>query len=245
MNKFVLSLALLAGIAPLQSAAAQDGAPQPSFDCAAATQPLEALICADAELAALDAEMAEAYRRRLAASDSAAEETLRLEQRAWSGNRVAACGVDGSETLDVEDAISCLTALYRARIEQLAPVAAAGNSAVPTSGYAWLMGEWRVTALRSAAADAERAAIAKGWVGRSILLAEAPIATLSGAACSFPRYRAQPAPEPEFGDLSQYPTAVMVRVSCVGVALLDVVRLSDDQMLLAEGDAILELERRR
>jgi hypothetical protein len=107
------------------------------------------------------------------------------------------------------------------------------------------MGQWRVAGLRVAPADQALAAAAQGWVGRELTLAEAPISTLAGDACSFPRYHAEPAPSPEFGDLSQYPTAVMVRVSCVGVALLDLVRLTDDQMLLSEGRAVLELERRR
>ncbi len=69
--------------------------------------------------------------------------------------------------------------------------------------------------------------------------------TLRGDACSLPRYRVEPAAGAEFGDLSQYPAAVMVRVMCVGVALIDVVRLTDDQMLLSEGEAVLELVRRR
>jgi hypothetical protein len=70
------------------------------------------------------------------------------------------------------------------------------------------------------------------------------MATPSGAACSFPRYSAEPAPGPEFGDLADYPTAVMVRVSCVGIALLDVVRLTDEKILLGEGEVVFELERR-
>jgi hypothetical protein len=107
------------------------------------------------------------------------------------------------------------------------------------------MGEWRVAGLRAAPADPERAASARGWVGRSLKLAEAPIVTLRGDACSLPRYHAEPAADLEFGDLSQYPTAVMVRVMCVGVALIDLVRLTDDQMLLSEGEAVLELVRRR
>lgn len=74
---------------------------------------------------------------------------------------------------------------------------------------------------------------------------EAPIATLDGAVCSFPRYSAEPAPGPEFGDLSEYPTAVMVRLTCLGIALLDVVRLTDEKILLGEGEVVFELERRR
>ncbi len=238
----LLAMVILA--AACGPAVAQDAAPQPSFDCAAASQPLETLICADEELAALDSDLAKAYRARLAATSGDAQATLRLEQRAWAGNRAAACGIDGGDALEVDDAIGCLSALYRARIDALAPSDAAVAAPPSSAGYGWLMGNWRVAALRTAPADANRAAAAKGWVGRDLSLAEAPIRTLAGDSCSIPRYHAEPAPGPEFGDLSQYPTAVMVRVTCVGIALLDVVRLGDDRMLLSEGEAVLELQRR-
>ena len=236
--------AILFATAVTAQAMAQDATPRPSFDCAAAAQPLETLICADDELASLDVDMAQAYRARLAATSGDAQATLRLEQRAWAGNRAAACGIDGSEALEVDDAIGCLSALYRARIDALAPRDAAAAPPPPSSGYAWLMGNWRVAALRTPPADADQAAAAKGWVGRDLSLAEAPIRTLSGDSCSFPHYHAEPAPGPEFGDLSQYPTAVMVRVTCIGVALVDLVRLGNDRMLLSDGRAVLELQRR-
>lgn len=239
MSRFTFPLASL-----ILLAANVAMAQQPSFDCAAAQQPVETLICADTELAALDAELAEAYRARLAATAGDAQATLRLEQRAWSANRAGACGVEAKEAIEVDDAIGCLTALYRARIETLSP--GDGRVATPASaGYGWLMGQWRVAALRKSPADAARATTAGGWVGRDLTLAEAPITTLSGDSCSHPHYHAEPVPGPEFGDLSQYPTAVMVRVSCVGVALLDLVRLTDDRIMLSEGEAVLDLERRR
>jgi len=245
MNKRVASLALMFAASLASPAAAQEDVPRPSFDCAAAAQPVEALICADMELADLDAELSAAYGARVAALAGDAQATLRQEQRAWSGNRGAVCGVDGEPAIEVDDAIGCLTAFYRARLEVLAPRAAKQATTTVSSGYGWLMGEWRVAALRAAPADSARAEMARGWIGRSLALAEAPIVTLRGDACSLPRYHAEPAPGPEFGDLSQYPTAVMVRVSCVGVALIDLVRLTDDQVLLSEGEAVLELERRR
>lgn len=240
MNKLVI-----ATVFPVLFAVFPAAAQQPSFDCAAAAQPVETLICADAELAALDAELAEAYRARLAATAGDDQATLRLQQRAWSGNRAGACGVEDEAPIEVDDAIGCLAALYRARIETLTPGDGRVASTAPSGGYAWLMGQWRVTALRRSPASPARAAVTQGWVGRELALAEAPITTLAGDSCSFPHYHAEPAPGPEFGDLSQYPTAVMVRVSCVGVALLDLVRLTDDQVLLSEGEAVLELERRR
>lgn len=245
MNKRVASLVLTLAASLATSAAAQDDVPRPSFDCAAATQPVETLICADVELADLDAELSAAYGARLATLSGDAQAALRQEQRAWSGSRGAVCGVEAEPAIEVDDAIGCLTALYRARLDVLAPSAAKPAAATASSGYGWLMGEWRVTALRAAPADAARAELARGWIGRTVILAEAPIVTLRGDACSLPRYHAEPAAGPEFGDLSQYPTAVMVRVSCVGVALIDLVRLTDEQVLLSEGEAVLELVRRR
>jgi uncharacterized protein YecT (DUF1311 family) len=242
MNKAIAPLILMAASLLATPAMAQDDEPRPSFDCAAATLPVEALICGDVELAELDAELGAAYAARLAALAGDAQAALRQEQRSWSGNRGSVCGVEAEPAIEVDDAIGCLMALYRARLDVLEPSAA---KATARSGFGWLMGEWRVAALRAAPADTARAELAKGWVGRSLTLAEAPIVTLRGDACSLPRYHAEPAAGPEFGDLSQYPTAVMVRVMCVGVALIDLVRLTDDQMLLSEGEAVLELVRRR
>jgi hypothetical protein len=171
-----------------------------------------------------------------------AQSKLRDEQRAWAANRTASCGIDGGSTADAADATGCLAALYRARIAALQP--AGGKREVSVSGYAWLMGDWNVAAIRKQAADPVRADAAKAQLGRTVHFAETPVVTLGGAACSFPRYDAEPAPGAEFGDLSGYPAAVMVRVSCVGIALLDVVRLTDERILLGEGEVVFELERR-
>jgi uncharacterized protein YecT (DUF1311 family) len=245
MNKAIASPILMVAALLATPAVAQDDEPRPSFDCAAATQPVEALICGDVALAELDVELSAAYKARLAALANDAQETLRQEQRSWSGSRGGVCGVEAESVIDVDDAIGCLMALYRARLDVLMPGSTKPAAGAASSGYGWLMGEWRVAALRAAPADAARAELAKGWVGRNLTLAEAPIVTLRGDACSLPRYHAEPAAGPEFGDLSQYPTAVMVRVVCVGVALIDLVRLTDDQILLSEGEAVLELVRRR
>ena len=107
------------------------------------------------------------------------------------------------------------------------------------------MGDWSVAAIHKAPTDPRRADAARAQLGRTMRFAEGPVSTLDGASCSFPRYRAEPAPGPQFGDLGEYPTAVTVRLSCVGIALLDVVRLTDEKILIGEGDAVFELERRR
>ena len=125
----ILALGLILSLAT--PAAAQDDMARPSFDCAAATQPVETLICADAELAVLDVELAQAYRARLAASADDAQAVLRLEQRAWNRDRGAVCGVDAGPAIQVDDAIGCLIALYRARLQALAPAAASLVQAPP------------------------------------------------------------------------------------------------------------------
>ena len=224
------------------TAYAQEDEAEPSFDCAAANQPVEALICADTGLADLDRKLGESYHALLATRVGEAQMLLREEQRAWAEGRAAACGVE-SDPIEEDDAIGCLVALYRARIAELQP--GQGGEAPPPSGYGWLMGDWNVAAIHTAPSDPRQADAARAQLGRILRFAEGPISTLGGASCSFPRYSAEPAPGPQFGDLSDYPAAVMVRVSCVGVALLDVVRLTDEKILIGEGDAVFELERRR
>jgi uncharacterized protein len=230
--------------AAARPASAQDGNARPSFDCAEAGTPLEMLICADPALADLDRALADSYHAALATRVGEAQLLLREEQRVWAQRRSATCGLEGDPGTEANDAIGCLAALYRARIAELQPSGSRGNAAAQ-SGYAWLMGDWRVVAIRRTPTDAARAEGARAQLGRILHLAEAPITTFGGAGCSFPRYSAEPAPGPAFGDLSDYPAAVMVRLSCVGIALLDVVRLTDERILVGEGDAVFELERRR
>ena len=239
LNSWAAALAVVIAAWP---ALAQDEEPQPSFDCDAATAPIEMLICGETTLADLDRALADSYHAALATRVGEAQLLLREEQRAWSRHRSETCGVESAAA--AEAAIGCLIALYRARIVELQPGTGGGNAAAP-SGYGWLMGDWTVAAIRALPGDAERAAAAQAQVGRSLHLAESSMTSLGGAACSAPRYSAEPAPGPEFGDLSDFPAAVMVRLSCVGIALLDVVRLTDETILIGEGGAVFELERRR
>jgi uncharacterized protein len=242
LNRFWLTCGALLVLATSADAQEEDGA-EPSFDCAAATAPVEALICSDTGLADLDRKLAESYHALLATRVGEAQMLLREEQRAWAESRAATCAVEGDPAIELSDAIGCLIALYRARIAELQP--AQGGSAAPPSGYDWLMGDWNIAAIRTAPTDPRRADAVRAQLGRIMRFAEGPIATLGGASCSFPRYSAEPAPGPQFGDLSDYPTAVTVRLSCVGIAMLDVVRLTDEKILIGEGDAVFELERRR
>jgi uncharacterized protein YecT (DUF1311 family) len=214
----------------------------PSFDCAASTTPVDALICADTGLADLDRKLSESYHALLATRVGEAQMLLREEQRAWAESRAGSCGVD-SDPIEEDYAIGCLSALYRGRIAELQP--GQGAAAPSPSGYGWLMGDWNVAAIHKAPADPRQADAARAQLARTIRFSEGPVQTLRGASCSVPRYSAEPAPGPQFGDLSDYPTAVMVRLSCVGVALLDVVRLTDKKILIGEGDTVFALERRR
>jgi uncharacterized protein YecT (DUF1311 family) len=242
--KSLLACGALAAASALGLAHAQDAGAQPSFDCTAAPAPVEALICGDASLADLDRRLADSYHAALATRVGEAQLLLREQQRAWVENRSVSCGVEGDPAIEVDDAIGCVIALYHARITELQPGAGRDN-AVSQSGYGWLMGEWNVAAIRRLPADDARAQAARAQLGRIMRFAEAPISILGGASCSFPRYSAEPAPGPEFGDLSDYPAAVMVRLSCVGIALLDVVRLTDEKILIGEGEVVFELDRRR
>lgn len=246
MTGVLKRLSLTCGVAlalATTASAQEDAAAEPSFDCAAALAPVEVLICADNGLADLDRRLAESYHALLATRVGEQQLLLREEQRAWAESRAAACGVESDSAIEEGDAIGCLSALYRARIAELQPVQ--GGEAPPPSGYGWLMGDWTIAAIHKAPSDPRQADAARAQLGRTMRFAEGPISTLGGAGCSFPRYSAEPAPGVAFGDLSDYPTAVTVRLSCVGIALLEVVRLTDEKILIGEGDTVFALERRR
>ena len=89
-------------------------APAASFDCLAARGPTETGICSSRDLARLDRLMAEAYFDALTwEGDEAKRRALQQGQRAWVGQRDAACGRAGSRV------VACLTPLYEARIKVL------------------------------------------------------------------------------------------------------------------------------
>lgn len=83
-----------------------------SFDCGKAVTVVERAICADAALARLDRQMAQAYQLRLDGSaDRIAE---RNAQRAWLKLRSSACADQAGPRL-----AACLTGIYRARLTEL------------------------------------------------------------------------------------------------------------------------------
>lgn len=81
--------------------------PKPSFDCAKAKTDVEQLICTDATLAAMDAEMAALYLKNLKAVKDRPDQYA-LAQRAW--REIAR---DGCQT------VACLKERYRTRIDDL------------------------------------------------------------------------------------------------------------------------------
>jgi uncharacterized protein YecT (DUF1311 family) len=87
-------------------------APAASFDCARAATVIEHAICADAALARLDRQAAEAYQAALRnAYEPTAQAKLRQEQRDWLAKRNTPCA-SGAPA-------ACLTKFYRDRLAAL------------------------------------------------------------------------------------------------------------------------------
>jgi uncharacterized protein YecT (DUF1311 family) len=79
----------------------------PSFDCRTAHDQIETAICGNEELATLDLDMADQYRKMHVSYDTVGNrEQLRDLQRLWLAHRKAACA-------DVPGQIQCLEAEYR------------------------------------------------------------------------------------------------------------------------------------
>lgn len=94
-------------------------APAASFDCSAATKPLEKLICADAELSKLDEELATAYGVHLAQYSQEAQIKLRQSQRSWLKMVRAVCGYRLDHPgRNGETALGCLKQEYADRLPE-------------------------------------------------------------------------------------------------------------------------------
>src|SRR5262245_33444836 len=98
-------------------------AAQPSFDCAAASAPIERLICGHDDLAQADADLAALFRRLQGMP--AAPPDLLAGQRAWLKSRLATCAIPAAGSAAPEDpgTARCLLALYRDRIAALTGLA--------------------------------------------------------------------------------------------------------------------------
>ncbi|MBR0680978.1 DUF1311 domain-containing protein [Roseomonas eburnea] len=187
MIRRALLTALLALPLP---ALAQTG---PSFDCARARAWDERNICAFGDLAALDRQIAAAWR---AVNERAPEQDrarLQAEQRAWLGERRACQGPVERE------AVSCLRRTMRARARDLEAMAqaapgggsSASSSAVPTAKPAAAPTPPQ-TVLR--AADCASPA---GWAAQRICtvqgMRELDAAVVQEAQTARARFAAQPA----------------------------------------------------
>jgi uncharacterized protein len=95
------------------SGAASAATPHASFDCAKATRPIDKLICSNAAVATMDAELAVEYKNALAAK-GADKQALRNAQRAWIARRDAEC-------LGASGPVECLIVKYAERSAQLLP----------------------------------------------------------------------------------------------------------------------------
>lgn len=117
-------------------------AASPSFDCAKASNPIERMICGDAELAGLDRDVDAAYRAARAAAPPSDLEAMRRQQLDWLKNR------NGCKSSP--DMRGCIAQSYRDRIgalEKLASQSAPASSPsqerkVPTAEAAGIAGTW-------------------------------------------------------------------------------------------------------
>jgi len=109
----------------------------PSFDCAKAQSPTEKAICASAELAKADLDVAATYRRALAT-----ESTTPDEQRAWLKQRDAACNADGRD--------KCLLDMMEKRTRELHYNGLGITASPPARSlrYEDLIGTWEARAIR-------------------------------------------------------------------------------------------------
>jgi uncharacterized protein YecT (DUF1311 family) len=94
---------------------------QPSVDCAKPNEPIEFLICADAELAEWDGRMAQIYKLKL--NDGRNQETLRRQQRMWIESRDTGCDVPKRGNWSIAQLApkkACLLQMMKARTNALA-----------------------------------------------------------------------------------------------------------------------------
>jgi uncharacterized protein YecT (DUF1311 family) len=123
-------LCLMAGVAFAQTPAPQTQPAKPpagpSYDCSKARSGREKVVCANADLAALDRTLAEVYAKEKARRDAAGQAELQREQVRWLASMPTTCGVPDSAGPErwAEPQRKCLADLYHARTTALAGAAA-------------------------------------------------------------------------------------------------------------------------
>jgi len=187
---------LLLLLAPLPAAA------QPSFDCARARAWDERTICAYADLAALDRQIAEAWRRVTERASPEDRTRLTTEQRAWLAERRACEGPVARE------ALSCLRRTLRARARDLTALAdaAPGAAAATPQAKPPPAEPARAAALRPV--DCARPA---GWAAERICVVpgmrELDASVVQAAEAARARFAQNPAALAEIDQvLARYPT---------------------------------------
>jgi uncharacterized protein len=100
------AMALVVSVASIPAAAGN-----PSFDCDRARHPVEMLICADDELAALDIAVARAYASALARAPASEVKHLKTDQTAWRKSLLR-CGRQADER-------ACTLTGYQTRLKEI------------------------------------------------------------------------------------------------------------------------------
>lgn len=116
---------LMAGVAVAQTPAPKPPA-GPSYDCTKAKSGREKVVCAHADLAALDRTLAEVYAKERARRDAAGQAELQREHLRWLAGIPNTCGVPDTAGPErwAEPQRKCLADLYRVRTTALAAAAA-------------------------------------------------------------------------------------------------------------------------
>ena len=160
------------------------GAQTPSFDCARASAPVEQLICAAPTLAALDTDMAAAFRAAREALDPAGRDAALQDQRRWLRSLLTDCKVPARGSLpadQVQAATACLTARYGERIAALqkpaaAPAASATVAPTPAATPS-ADGGAKLSASLFAVSPRQDALLTVEQFGRYALVAKSPRGT--------------------------------------------------------------------
>jgi uncharacterized protein YecT (DUF1311 family) len=114
---------LLVAVAAIVASGGQSWA-DASFPCAAASSPIEKLICGNQELAGFDVAVARAFAKNRSRPDTNADRLLK-EQRAWLKRRNVTCRVPAAKgdltPQQQDEATKCLIQLYTERLRVLVP----------------------------------------------------------------------------------------------------------------------------
>jgi uncharacterized protein YecT (DUF1311 family) len=95
---------------------------KPSVDCNKPNEPIENLLCADADLAEWDGRMGQTYQRKLSGLNPNGQAVLRQRQRDWLKIRDATCNVPKTGNWNAGDlapAKPCILQMMKQRVAEL------------------------------------------------------------------------------------------------------------------------------